>query len=358
MLLRSLTQLNFRNLQTHEFRPCVGLTAVTGRNGAGKSNLLEACYLGLSGELPGGKIAQNVRIGEEEAFVAAVVDHNEGSSRIEIGLAPGRKAMKLDGQRVRVIDIARVSTGVLITPEDADIVHGSPSRRRAYLDSLLARISPRYATLHRAYAKVLEQRNAALKAGFAGETLDVWTEPLAQYGQEIEQLRERALSRIAPLAREAHAAISGGQKELEVRLLSTFEGELLAALHAARQEERARGTTVTGPHRSDLALELDGHSAQAYASRGEARTVSLALRVAEFQLLEERHAEPPVLLLDDFTAELDPARRDYLLDLVGRTQQAIVTGTEPPERFDGLFEIDAGLLRAVETADGGSHGTT
>lgn len=344
MILRSLTQLNFRNLVTPKLEACPGLLAVTGQNAAGKSNLLEACYLGLTGDLPGGKIAENLRIGEEQGFVGAAVEHDEGLSTIEIGLSPGRKSLKLDGQAVRVVDVSKISAAVLITPEDAELVHGSPSKRRGYLDSLLGRLSPRYAVVARAFARVLEQRNAALKAGYSEDGMSLWSERYVEYGQEMDDLRGRAVGRVAELGSAAYQAISGGGKDLRIELQRSWEGGLAEALQASRHEERARGTTVIGPHRSDLRLDLGGHSAQAYASRGEARTIALALRVAEFRLLEQRHGETPVLLLDDFSAELDPSRRAYLLQLIRAANQTVVTGTESPPEYDQLLRIDSGTF--------------
>lgn len=344
MVLRSLSQINFRNLVTTQLELCEGLTAVAGSNGAGKSNLLEACFLGLTGELPGGKISENVRIGEEQGFVSIRLEHDEGLSTIEVGLSPGRKSLKLDGQVVRTVDVSRVSASVLITPEDVDLVHGSPSARRGYLDSLLGRLSPRYALLAKAFLRVLEQRNAALRSGMGDDYVEVWSERFVELGQEMDDLRERAITRIRELAAEAYSTISGSAKRLEIGLQRPWDGGLAQALLASRAEERARGITVVGPHRSDLVISIGGHAAQAYASRGEARTAALALRVAEFRLLEQRHDESPVLLLDDFSAELDPSRREFLLQLVRASGQALVTGTEPPPDYDRLMRIETGTI--------------
>ena len=121
--------------------------------------------------------------------------------------------------------------------------------------------------------------------------------------------------------------------------------DLAEAVAASRHDEVARTTTVVGPHRDDLVLTLGGRSLKAFGSRGEARTAALALKVAEYRLLAERHGEPPVLLVDDFSAELDSARRAYLLDLVANTPQALVSGTEPPRRHDALFAVAGGEVR-------------
>lgn len=345
MQLLSLAQLNYRNLRTPRLEFGPGINALVGPNASGKSNVLEAAYLATSGELPAGRIAEVIRLGEDEGFLGTKIEREDGVASVEIGLAPGRKMVRLDGQSVRTLDLARVAAVVLITPEDADMVHGPPSGRRLYLDSLLGRLSLRYALLHREYNRVVEQRNAVLKEFSAGAALEVWTDRFLELGSEVEALRQRAVKRIAVIAATTYAEIAGDDKQLGVRLQSGEGRDLPAALAESAPEERARGITVVGPHRDDLVLELAGHSVQAYASRGEARTVALALRVAEYQLLFEKHGEAPVLLLDDFTAELDASRRDYLLKLAEETPQALVTGTEPPPRCARRFDVLGGEVR-------------
>lgn len=348
MLLRALSQLSFRNLVTARLTFGPGVTAVVGRNAAGKSNVLEAAYLGCTGELPYGRIAETVRIGESEGYVSATIDRDDGTVSTQIGLAPGKKLIRLDGQTVRTFELAKVSAAVLITPEDADLVHGPPAQRRHYLDTLLSKLSVRYALLLREYSRVVEQRNAALKHSTHGEdaALSVWTERFIDLGQALGALRSRALLKIAAIAQETYADISGGDdKPLGVSLTGNHES-LGDALEASSFEERARGVTVVGPHREDLLLTLGGHSVQAYGSRGEARTAALALRVAEYQLLNEKHREAPVLLLDDFTAELDAGRREFLLQLAARAPQAIVSGTEAPPHASAQLFISGGQVRA------------
>lgn len=343
--LRSLSLLNFRNIMTPKLTFSDGITALVGANAAGKSNVLSAAYLCCSGELPGSKIADVVRIGENEGFVGAKIARNDGVSTVEIGLSAGRKVIRLDGQTVRSVDLAKIAAAVLITPEDANLVHGSPSQRRAYLDSLLGRVSLRYALLIREYQRVVEQRNAALKEPHAFG-LDVWTERFIQLGSEIITLRQRAMKRIADIAQTTYQEISSDLKTLGVRLQSDEDPrDLKEQLELSFQEERARGVTVVGPHRDDVILELNGLSVQSFGSRGEARTTALALRVAEYKLLAEKHDEAPVLLIDDFTAELDADRRAFLLNLAASTPQSLVSGTEAPPQFSQLLKIAEGVVR-------------
>lgn len=346
MLLRSLSQINFRNLVTPRLEFTPGITAIVGQNAAGKSNVLDAVYLGCSATLPTGHLADTIRLGETEGFVGVRVERCDGVISVEIGLAPGRKTIRLDGQTVRTLELARVSAAVLITPEDSDLIHGSPSGRRGYLDSLLGRLSLRYAMLLREYSRVVEQRNALLKSSYDADSLAIWSDRFVTLGTEIMALRQRAITRIADIARATYQDIAGSGKQLEVSLSNDAQTALKDQLSATTAEERARGMTVVGPHRDDLILELGGLNVQTYGSRGEARTTALALRVAEYRLLEEKHGEAPVLLLDDFTAELDADRRSYLLALAARAPQAIVSGTETPPQFETLYAIHEGRLYA------------
>lgn len=354
MRLLTLAQLNVRNLRTPRLEFPPGINAIVGRNAAGKSNLLEAAYLACTGEMAGARTVELVRLGEEQGYVAAQVEHDEGVSEIEVGLAPGRKQIRVDKQAARASDVARIVTAVLLTPEDADLVHGAPSGRRGYLDGLLSRLSPRYGALLREYQRVVEQRNALLRLAPSDPSLAVWSERFVTLGTEIEDLRGRAVHRLAPLAEEVYAEIGGpAAPKLGVGLVRSHQFPTLAeALADSFGEEQARRLTLVGPHRDDLALTLAGHSVQAYGSRGEARTAALALRVAEYRLLSEKHREPPVLLMDDFTAELDENRRDYLLRLAASTPQVLVTGTEPPPRYDRLLTVEAGVFSEGAVASG------
>jgi DNA replication and repair protein RecF len=345
--VRALRQLHFRNLVTPDLRLPDGVTCVVGRNAAGKSNLIDALYLGATGSLPSGTVAETLRFGESGGYVRLELLVGAEVRVVEVGMAAGRKSVRLDGQSVRAAEVARLGGAVKIAPEDADLVHGPPAGRRAFLDDLLARLSLRYALMQREYHRVVEQRNAALKRPGSLATLPVWDDRFLELGGALDALRRRVLTRLAPLAGQAYADVAGDGKRLTCALRrAAGEAALAEALAASRDEERARGVTVVGPHRDDLDLVLDGHDVRAFGSRGEARTVALALRVAEFALLEERHGTPPVLLVDDVSAELDVDRRAYLLALAQRTPQALVTGTDAPAGADRVWRIAAGRLEA------------
>ena len=346
MLLRSLSTLNFRNLEAGKLELRAGITAIIGGNGMGKSNVLEAAFLVLTGVLDVSKLETLVRLGEKEAVVGAEVEREDGNTKLEVGLAPGKKIAKVDGAKVRVAELARHASAVLIRPEDADLIHGAPNLRRGFLDALVARVSPRYGQLLQQYERVVQQRNAVLKLeNFQDWMLEVWNTKLLEYGTEIMRLRRRAMSRLSELARQAHTQLAGNDKHLELNLLETARlDDLEQHLLEKRREELARGSTAIGPHRDDVEILLAGTKAADYASRGEARTIALAMRQAEFILLSEKFKEAPILLIDDFSAELDVSRRDYLLQMAELAPQAIITGTEKLARASQTYRILDGQL--------------
>lgn len=324
------------------------MSAFVGPNAAGKTNLLDAHYLALTATLVGGRLRDVIHWEHDEAFVAAVCSHGEVRHDVRVALTPTRKATTLDGQSVKPADVHAVTTAVRMSPEDADMVHGSPSGRRSWLDDVLTRVSPRYGAIMREYERVLEQRNAGLKRSIDATLLAVLSERLAVLGGEVEEVRRRAVDRMSTLAAEAYRSVSGGRKSLHMELqLVRGETSLDRALHEYWDDERRRGATLFGPHRDDLAILLDGRSVQTFGSRGEARTASLALRTAELQLLRDKHDGWPVILLDDFSAELDAQRRAFLMSLIGEADQAIVTGTEaPPGVTDIRHVADGGVVHA------------
>lgn len=345
MRVRALRQLHFRNLSTPELRFPDGVTCVVGRNAAGKSNLVDALFLGCTGALPSGSVAESLRFGEREGFVGVELEAAGSRHEVAQSLAPGRRVVRLDGRVVRPAEVARLGGAVRIAPEDAELVHGPPAVRRAFLDDLLGRLSLRYALMLRGYHRVVEQRNAVLKAPAAHVTLAAWDARWVELADQLDALRRRVLTRLAPLAAQAYADVAGDGKRFAASLRrAAGDLPLAEALVASREEERARGVTVVGPHRDDLALALDDRDLRAFGSRGEARTASLALRVAEYALLEDRHGTPPLLLVDDMSAELDADRRGFLLALARRTPQALVTGTDAPPGADRVWFVEGGRI--------------
>ncbi|AEB12779.1 DNA replication/repair protein RecF [Marinithermus hydrothermalis] len=340
MRLLRFRQRHFRNLRSSELTLAGGPLAVVGANAQGKTNLLEALYLALGGEVRGA-LSERVRFGEREAQLFAEAETELGRVRFEHRFGPAGREVKVNEAPASLRELAEYPGAVWVRPEDTALVLGGPEERRRWMDLLLTRFSARYRSLLSAYERALRQRNALLKGQGRLAGLAAWNQKLATYGSEILQLRRRLLTRLEPLAQEAYRELAPGTLELALRETVTPEG-YLEALETHLQEELERGATLFGPHRDDLKLLLNGLEAPQFASRGEARAIALALRLAEHRLLWTHHGEAPVLLVDDFTAELDARRRTALLAYAQALPQAILTGTDPPEGLP-VVHIEGGV---------------
>lgn len=338
-LLR-LRQNNFRNLVSAEFLPPPGLTTIVGGNAQGKTNLLEAIELVLGGDLRNGML-ERIAFGQSEAWMYAEIETQFGPSRLEVKLSREGREHRLNEAPASLRELAQLPGAVLLGPEDLELVLGGPEERRRFLDLLLSRFSARYRAITSAYGRALSQRNAVLKLG--GKGIGVWNAELVKYGLEMLSLRRRMLAKLAPLAREAYAELAPG--ELGLELLETVEPErFLGALEDSLLEDLERGVTQLGPHRDDLSLTLSGREAAKFASRGEARSIALALRLAEHRLLWQHYEEAPLLLVDEWHTELDTRRRGALLAYAASLPQAILAGLETPG-MGAVVHIEAGVLQ-------------
>lgn len=326
MRLLLFRQRNFRNLAFAAFQPPGGLFALVGGNAQGKTSLLLGLHLVLGGEVRAA-LADLVRFGEKEAWLYAEVETELGRYRVEQRLSPEGREVLLNERPVGLRSLHELPGSVLILPEDVEVVLGPKEERRGFLDRLIGRFSRRYAALLSAYERALRQRNALLKAG--GNGLGVWDQELARYGEEIVALRRRFLQRFLPLFQAIHRTLAPAEAGL--RLEETAPGNLLEALKARRREELERGQTLVGPHRDDLVFLLAGRPAHRFASRGEAKALALALRLAEHRLLTEHHGEAPLLLVDEWSEELDEARRQAVLAYARELPQAALAGLLGPE---------------------------
>ena len=354
MQVTKLSLTNFRSYRQLDLPLGPGLTTVVGDNAEGKSNLLEALYLLAIGKSYRAQTERDLVSWEAAdaggyAIAAATLAGSEGLVELRVGLdcaaGPGvLKRVRVNGVPKRASDLVGVMSAVLFSAEDIDLVFGSPSGRRRYLDILLSQISRRYVQALSRYQRVLSQRNALLKAmreGRASEDeLGFWDESLSAEGAIVLAERWASTDRLVGLVGEAFDRLYGGGS-LSVEYVATSprpqDGEhaqaMAKALRASRRRERALGMTLVGPHRDDLRLLLEGVEIARHASRGQARLAALALRLAEGRLLAERRGDPPLLLLDDVLSELD--ERAY--------PQAIVTSADadalPANHLDGARRL-------------------
>ena len=362
MAITHLSLSNFRNYARLELElPRSGPVVFHGRNAQGKTSLLEALYYLITAHSPYTHSDRQLihwRMEEEALPFARVaadfVDEAGEAQRLEATLvlethADGRqrlrRQLKLNAIEKRVIDVVGLLQVVLFLPQDLTLVEGPPAERRRFLDITLGQVDAAYLSARAEYERLLPQRNALLKrlAETRGEEgqLAFWDERLAKAGSTLILARQRLLRELEVEASRIHAELSGGEEVLQFQYLPGFTPEsadsakgtmalpglelatewqeeevaaqFMARLAAERGKSIQRGVTLSGPHRDELRLLINGRDCGDYGSRGQARSSVLALKLAELSWLHAQRGRLPLLLLDEVVAELDERRRRYLL---------------------------------------------
>ena len=364
MHVTHLALTDFRNYQRADVELAPGAVLFVGRNGQGKTNLVEA--IAYAGSAASHRVSTDqalIRFGAESATVRARVQHDDRALVIEIELnrsSPNRAQVNRSAIRVR--ELPRYFASVIFAPEDLSLVRGDPGVRRVFLDTLVVQRSPRFAGVIADYDRVVRQRNSLLKSARASRlspdnlpTLDVWDERLVSLGTELIVARAELVDALRPHVGHAYSAVAGDDHRTRLSLKLSIDGdgdsepaeqvesaEALAEkfrsrLAAVRRAELDRAVTLVGPHRDDLVLTLNDLPARGYASHGESWSYALALKLASAEVLRaEAVAGDPVLILDDVFAELDEGRRERLADAVGGFEQVLITaavGADVPERL-------------------------
>ncbi len=346
MYLKTLHLKQFRNYQNQKVEFTAAKTILVGNNAQGKSNLLEAVE--LLATLRSHRMARDrdlIKEGESTAQIHATLDRIHSHSDLTLTLRRhSRRSVAINGVTVpRQMDFLGVLNAVEFSSLDLELVRGSPEIRRNWLDTLLIQLEPVYAHILHQYHQVLRQRNAFLKRYVntpeksLQSELAIWDAQLVTAGTRVIIRRDRAIKRLSPIASAWHASISGASEVLEINyaanipLEKTSPQELQGAFFAKLQQravaELHRGITLVGPHRDEVELIINQTPARQYGSQGQQRTLVLALKLAELQLIEEVINEPPLLLLDDVLAELDPSRQNQLLDAIKDRFQTLITTT-------------------------------
>ncbi|MGE0877418.1 MAG: DNA replication/repair protein RecF [Acidimicrobiia bacterium] len=341
MHLRRLWLTDFRNYTEADVSFPVGLTAVIGRNGQGKSNLIEAIgYLATLDSFRGAPTEALVRSSAARAFVRAEVEREGRELLIEAEIAVGgRGRVQVNRQRLpRSRDLLGALRVTVFAPDDLTLIKGGPAERRRYLDDLLVALSPKNDALRSDVDRVLKQRNTLLKqAGgrLSDElafTLDVWDEKLAACGTALALARAQLVDELAPLVAAAYDDLAERPATVALGYDAAWMADGLAvALVRTRNDDVRRGVSLVGPHRDELQLSIGSLGARTHASQGEQRTLALALRLAGHELVRSKLDTPAVLLLDDVFSELDPQRSAALLRHLPEGQIVLTTAGPLPE---------------------------
>ena len=369
-----------------------------GANGQGKSNLLEAAYLlaiakSNRASMDREMVRSEARIGPQpHAQILAHLTLADGDVRLQVDFSPSgnsgnpyseaetatpeaavfHKSFRVNGVGRRASSVVGVLNAVMFGAEDLELVYGTPSIRRRYLDILISQLDDRYLRSLQRYHKILAQRNHLLKRirhrSASADELQFWDVELIAEASFIIEQRANTLASLNDIAAPLHSELAGIDDMLELVYRPSIDipqevtvdvaAEILTEGLADEQDrEIAQGFTILGPHRDDVEPQVAGMQASAYASRGQVRTVVLAMKLAEAEHLKRRRGQEPVLLLDDVLSELDSGRRDLVLDKAATYQQCFITTAEPdiirPERLSQMhrFDVKLGSVKAISITD-------
>jgi len=335
---------------------------VIGANGEGKSNLLEAVELLTS--LRSHRCSSDldlIRQGESASRLRARTADGD-LLELELRRRGGRRALRNGRVLERQVDLLGSLRCVGFSALDLELVRGEPALRRQWLDRVVLQLEPIYGALLTRYGRLLRQRNQLLRRGLAagerGALLDAFDQQMAVVGTRLRRRRRRALERLEPLAQLWQSRLGGGGEPLALDYRSgtrldepgvvddeeTWRAALIEQLRLQRGEEERLGQCLVGPHRDEIALLLGGAPARRYGSAGQQRTLVLALKLAELDLVRQVVGAPPLLLLDDVLAELDPRRQELLLEAVGQGHQCLVSATHL-DCFGGGWRAEAQVVR-------------
>ena len=347
MILKSIELCNFRNYKREIFKFHPGTNVLYGDNAQGKTNVLEAIFVGgTTKSHRGSKDAEMIRKGQRDAHLRYFVEKRNRTIKVEIHMKKERsKGIAIDGLPIKNSnELMGISNIIFFSPEDLNIIKNGPAERRRFLDSELCQLDRIYLADLTNYNKILAQRNKLLKDMIyrpsLSDTLPVWDMQLIETGKKIIRRRKQFVDELREIVSDIHYRISGGKEELFLKYEPNiddifFEDEL----SRAKEKDKKLCQTSVGPHRDDLLFSIGNVDIRKYGSQGQQRTSALSLKLSEIELVRKSISDTPVLLLDDVLSELDSSRQNYLLNNISDTQ-TIITCTGLDEFVNHRFSIN------------------
>ena len=331
--MTSVTTLHVKHIRSHtehsiDFSPEV--TIITGANGSGKTSLLEAIYVSLQGSSFRGTDSDLLqKHGPWWKIDIILNDQQTRTIKFDPEKATSRKQFVIDSKTTARLPQKQKHPVVLFEPEDLRLLHGSPARRRQFIDRFISQLNPLYGPALRKYERALKQRNNLLKSAYnSDDQLFAWNIALAEHGAYVIEQRIAFTEQLNQNLAQLYQDIAGTHDDVSIHYSHTFVGDikqkLLNELHAHLDRDRYLGNTSVGPHRHDVMFEINNSPALSVASRGEARTIVLALKFLEVDIIETLTGKTPIILLDDVFSELD-ANRQKLLTSQLKGHQIIIT---------------------------------
>jgi len=360
MIVKDISLTYFRNFESFKLEFSDNINIFHGKNGAGKTNLLEAVFVNLLARSPRGA-NDSVMVREDEDYyrVESDVDIDERKYKIAVAYQKGgRKKISIDKIAAKASELFQYCTVVSTAPHDIEILSGPPSKRREFIDVHLSQAYRKYICDITDYYKALSQKNALLKQDTMVKA-NPYDELLIQYGTDLIMARNEFIKKISDRAAEHYSRISGGQKfEMYYKPSVIIPDENInydivaknfkEKLERNRDREKAMQTAVVGPHRDEVEFFIRDYPARTHGSQGELRTAAISLKMAVYDFLKEVRRVEPVLLLDEIFAELDKGRKDMLVERFEKFGQIFLTtaGTIPEslEKDARKFKIENGAV--------------
>ena len=329
----------FRNLSVVDFEPAVGLNVISGDNGQGKTSLLEALYfVAVTRSFRAEKLETLIQQGQEFASVRARVQDGDHHREQRATIGHNERSVLLDGKKPeRLTSYATRTPAVVFHPGDLELVNANAAARRKLLDRIALYVEPASSDARLRYARAMRERKTALELrGPGARELDAFEQVMAESGARFARARAEAARRLIAALRPAFSTMADPGLELQALYKpggSEDVAEFMQELSTRRGRDARQRSASFGPQRDEIQLLVDGRSARHHASQGQQRILTLSLKVAELDCVREARHAHPVLLLDDVSSELDPARTGAVYTFLRETQSQVFVTTTRPELF-------------------------
>lgn len=337
MIANKVKLENFRNYEKEEVKFSPEINIIYGKNGSGKTNLIEALYSFSYARSFRAKSKEFIRHGCDGAKIEMeFFAHNREQCADILFTKENKKKIRVNEINItKTSDLLGKFICVLFTPDELSLVKDGPDKRRKFLDTSIVSLRPSYFSALSAYMTCLKQKNAVLKSGNY-QMLDIWDEKLSEFGAVISHLRQSYVLSLSEKAKKAQSDISGGKENLDILYNHSYKiGEnkqetkdfILEKILEARKREIENKMCLIGPHRDDLSFKINSFNARGYASQGQQRSIVLSMKTAQMEIICEQKGEYPQLLLDDVMSELDSDRRDFFTEKI-MGKQVIISCTD------------------------------
>jgi DNA replication and repair protein RecF len=348
MYLKQISIVNFKNHREGKYNFTPEVNCFTGKNGVGKTNLLDAIYyLSFSKSFFNSIDTQNIHFNSDFFIVQGEYDKNDTVEKVYIGLKNGKKKTVKRNDKVynRLSDHIGLFPLVMVSPADVNLITEGSEGRRKFLDGVISQFDTGFLNNLMKYNKALLQRNALLKQFgegnfFDADSIALWNEQLAHFAQPIYDSRKQFLSDFIPVFQKYYQIVSGGDEVVGINYISHLnDGEMLPLIEQNVKADLRSQHTKIGVHKDDLEFLLDEKSVKKFGSQGQQKTFVLALKLAQFEVIKNQKGMKPIVLLDDIFDKLDSYRVKALMELVSHHNfgQIFITDTDS-ERIVSLFE--------------------